>query len=116
MNRKQRHYWFGHAGEWLASVYMQLKGYRIMARRLKTPVGEIDLLFRRKDLLVVAEVKAHSAYTAEVLTAHQRERLVRAAKWLLSGRPELATCSLRFDLIIVTPPLRIRHIENAWGE
>ena len=51
----------GHVSEWIAAAYLFLKGYRILARRYRTKLGEIDIIARKGDLAVFIEVKAHGA-------------------------------------------------------
>lgn len=106
----------GRRGEALAVLWLRLKGFRIVGRRVKTPVGEIDLIARRGRLLVVAEVKTRAALAeaAGALTGAQRRRIARAAAWVMANRPGLAGCDLRFDLIGVAgwrPPL---HLADAF--
>lgn len=102
--------------ETLCAVALQLRGYRIMARRLRTPVGEIDLLARRGKVLAVIEVKAREdfASAAEAVGERQKRRLVRAAGWVVSGRPDLAGMELRFDVMLVAPWRLPRLVVDAW--
>lgn len=114
----------GLRAEGLAVLLLRLKGYRILARRLKTRAGEIDILARRGNTLVVVEVKARAGEGAarEALLPAQQARLWRAGEQLFALRPELAGCDLRFDLVLVTPsplPFGIpggwpRHLPDAW--
>lgn len=55
---RQRAYRRGHHSEWLAAAALMVKGYRILARRHRTRFGEIDLIARRGDLVLIVEVKA----------------------------------------------------------
>ncbi|TIO58114.1 MAG: YraN family protein, partial [Mesorhizobium sp.] len=55
---RRKAYRRGHRGEWLAALALMLKGYRILARRHRTKLGEIDLIARRGDLVLFVEVKA----------------------------------------------------------
>jgi putative endonuclease len=93
-----------------------LRGYRILARRLRSSVGEIDILARRGAVLAVIEVKARgdSEQAAESVTPRQQERLIRAAGWVVAGRPALASLQLRFDVMLVAPWRMPRHIVDAW--
>jgi len=81
------------------------KGFRIVARRWKSPVGEIDLIARRGRLLVFAEVKARARLddAAESLSERQRRRIAAAAEIWLANNPDDATCDMRFDAILVAP-------------
>lgn len=87
-----------------------------MSRRLRTPVGEIDILARRGQVLAVIEVKARGdfASAAESVSDHQKRRLIRAAGWVVSGRPDLAALQLRFDVMLVAPWRLPKHVVDAW--
>lgn len=106
----------GHWAEHLCALALVVRGYRVLARRLRYPVGEIDLLARRGGTLAVIEVKARrdteSAMAA--VTPRQRQRIARAAEWLLAERPALAGLALRFDVMLVTPWRWPRHLPDAW--
>ena len=106
----------GRRGESWAAVFLALKGYRRVARRVKTPVGEIDLIVARGGTTVFVEVKARSlsAGEAEALEAVNRRRIVRAAQYWLSRHPERAATPLRFDVIFLAPFAWPRHIVNAF--
>ncbi len=106
----------GRRAERLAAWLLRLRGYRILARRFACPVGEIDLVARRGDLLAFVEVKRRDspAAAAEALRPAQRRRIARAAEAFLSQRPELAGLRLRFDLVLITPGRPPRHLTDAW--
>lgn len=95
---------------------LRLKGYRILARRYRTPVGEIDLLARRGSVLAAIEVKARGDLTTarEAVSRRQRQRITRALLHFLGGRPDLARLSPRFDVMLVAPRRLPRHIVDAW--
>lgn len=106
----------GHWAEHLCAIALAVRGYRVLARRLRYPVGEIDLLARRGGTLAVIEVKARrDAQSAmEAVTPRQRQRIARAAEWLLAERPALAGLAIRFDVMLVTPWRWPRHMPDAW--
>jgi putative endonuclease len=94
-----------------------LKGYRILARRLRTPLGEIDLVAKSPTGLVCfIEVKARSEalLAAQSLSDHQKARIGRAAMHYLAKRPGLARKGARFDIIAVAPGQLPRHHRDAW--
>ena len=112
---KSRAYRYGHLAEHLAAVLLILKGYRILARRYRTPVGEIDLIAKRGRLIAMVEVKARSGeHAAETLGARQRRRIERAAAAYVGSHPGSQTCDMRFDLVVLGPGLWPRHLAGAW--
>lgn len=102
--------------ETLCAASLALKGYRILGRRLRSPVGEIDIVARRGRVLAVIEVKARDAMAvaAEAVTPRQQQRLIRAAGWLIAGRPDLASLQIRFDVMLVAPWRLPKHVVDAW--
>ena len=106
----------GRAGETLAIVSLAMRGYSILARGMKSHLGEIDIVARRGRMLAFVEVKARESFdhAAEALLARQRRRIARAAAGFLASRPELAGCQPRVDVILVAPWRWPRHIIDAW--
>ena len=102
----------GRRAELLALLALMARGYRPVARNLKTPVGEIDLVVRRGGLLAVVEVKTRGqlADAAEALRPLQQARIRRAAEWLLAQRPDLAALTIRFDVVLVLPRRWPQHL------
>ena len=113
---KRDTYAFGLFAESLAALFLMMKGYRILARRYKTPVGEIDLIAKRGRTVAFIEVKARCELSAalESVTPRMKNRIGRAGRYFLSSNPSLSTCDLRFDLIALAPPFYLRHLDNAW--
>jgi putative endonuclease len=115
--RDRRRAWLsGKRAEMLAAWLLRLKGYRILARGLRLPVGEIDILARRGRILAVVEVKQRPSLDdgLQAVSRRQRRRLARAAESYLAQRRELNHLHLRFDLIVSMPGGRFRHIIDAW--
>ena len=108
-------------GRWAESLCLwslRLKGYRILARDYRVPMGEIDIMARRGSTLVAIEVKARGdhASASEAITPRQRRRIMRAAAHFLSGRPDLARLTVRFDVTLVMPGQLPLHLRDAWRE
>jgi putative endonuclease len=105
----------GVGAERAAALLLRLKGYRILARRYRTPMGEIDLVARRGSVVAIVEVKTRrqEAAALEAVSPRQRERLARAALYLL---PRLGTPppTIRFDVVTVVPGRWPRHVPDAW--
>jgi putative endonuclease len=107
----------GHRGETLAALFLRCKLYRIVQRRYKTPVGEIDLIAERFGTTVFVEVKARAKAEseAETLEGVNQARIIRAAQYWLTRHPARAATPLRFDIIFVSPGRWPRHLVNAFG-
>lgn len=107
---------YGRFAEQLSCLSLLLRGYSILERRLRTPLGEIDIVARRGDTLIVVEVKARDEWgkANEAVNARTRGRLARAAKVWLSANPQYAGYVLRFDVMLVTPWAWPRHLPDAW--
>jgi putative endonuclease len=112
-----RAYRSGVFAETLAALMLRLKGYAIVARRYKTPVGEIDLVGLKGRRLAFIEVKRRK--TAEdaawTLPAKQRRRIVRAAQYWLAAHPSYAGHDMAFDVVLTAPWAFPRYIENAFS-
>lgn len=106
----------GISAESRAAMLLIAKGYRIAARRWRTPVGEIDIVARRRRELVFVEVKARDDLdaAAEAVTARSKQRIVAAAEFWLASHGDDAQAFIRFDVILVAPGKMPRHIANAF--
>jgi len=107
----------GRSGESLAARALWLKGYRTLSSRLKTPLGEIDMVALPVfGPVCFIEVKAQSGDSAALLSVSpaQRTRIARAANLYLAGRPDLARRGARFDIIAVANGQWPRHQADAW--
>jgi putative endonuclease len=103
--KRRAAYGRGHRGETLAALALRLKGFRIVARRFRTPAGEIDLIARRGDLVAIVEVKARRTLTEamEAITPSALLRIEAAADIWLSRQPDHGRLSMRFDMVAVLP-------------
>lgn len=115
-HHKEKTYDRGMKAERLAALWLQVKGYKILARRYKTPVGEIDLIIEKNNLIAFVEVKARTtqAQALESLTPTMRRRIERAASYYIAHN-NCGNKEMRFDLITVALPFFIQHLDNAWG-
>ena len=111
-----RAYRRGVFAETLAALLFRLKGYRIVAQRYRSPVGEIDLVAQKGKRLVFVEVKRRKTKddAAWTLPAKQRRRIVRAAQYWLASHPDFTTHDIAFDVVLAAPWTWPRHIENAF--
>jgi putative endonuclease len=115
-DRRFRAYRKGHRGEWLAALALMLKGYRIVALRHRTKLGEIDLIARRGDLVAIVEVKARPTLiqAMDAVGFEAQRRIEGAADLWLSRRRDAARLSIRFDIVAVLPRRWPVHVENAF--
>jgi putative endonuclease len=99
-----------------AAAYLVAKGYRILARRYRSPVGEVDIVARRKGVLIFVEVKARNTLdgAAESLLPRQQRRIAAAASAWLAANPDDANGDIRFDAVLVAPGRIPRHILAAF--
>jgi putative endonuclease len=118
LRRRQAAHAWGRVAEGLAAWWLRLKGYRVVAHGFRARQGEIDLIARRGTVLAFVEVKARASPEAALVavTNRQQRRIGRAAAAFLSQRPELAALSPRFDVIVLSPWRRPRHLVDAWRE
>ncbi|MDG4893359.1 YraN family protein [Mesorhizobium sp. WSM4976] len=113
---RRKAYRRGHRGEWLAALALMLKGYRILARRHRTRLGEIDLIARRGDLVLFVEVKARRTLieAMEAIGRESERRIEGAADLWLSRQPDYGRLSMLFDMVAVLPWRWPVHVENAF--
>jgi putative endonuclease len=106
----------GISAETRAATYLMAKGYRILAKRFRTPYGEIDLVARRRNLLAFVEVKARASLddAAYAVTPRQQQRIIDAAQAWLMVHPEHAEFDLRFDAMLIAPRRLPRHLLAAF--
>jgi len=107
----------GHTSESLAALWLRLKGYRILARRLKTHAGEIDLVAAAPfGPVCFIEVKARTAAlaAAESVGPGQQTRIARAASLYLASRPQLSRRGARFDIVAIAPRSLPIHHRDVW--
>lgn len=106
----------GHAAERLAALALRVKGYRIIARRYRTNLGEIDIIARKGDLVAFIEVKARRLEQAAVdAVSYSAQGRIRAASDLwLSRQPDAVRLSLRYDIVAVRPWRWPAHLADAF--
>jgi len=106
----------GLSAESRAAAFLMAKGYRILAKRFRTPHGEIDIVARGRNLIVFIEVKARASLdeAAYAVTPRQQQRIIDAAQGWLMAHPEHADFELRFDAMLIAPRRLPRHLLAAF--
>lgn len=125
-SNKKSSYKKGLWAEIIAALYLMCKGYIIIKHRFKTPIGEIDLIAKKGDEIIFIEVK-HRSHLSDMrtglyaITAKSQQRISRAADYFLqknqknqSNAANPSGQAIRFDAIVISLPLRIFHLKNAW--
>ncbi len=109
----------GRRAEWAAALWLMAKGYRILAMRLATPQGEVDLVAARGRILAMVEVKRRRTLEEALLAVGpvQRERLRRAGRQIAARASGLNVLQIvRLDLVALAPGRWPRHIPDAWPD
>jgi putative endonuclease len=107
----------GLSAESRAAAFLVSRGFRIVARRVRTPRGELDIVATKGSLIVFAEVKARSSAdrAAESLSAAQQKRLVAAAELFLAKQTvDMTRVEVRFDVLLVAPGRPPVHLPGAF--
>lgn len=114
--RKRRWERKGRRAELLAALSLLLKGYRIVSMRYRTPVGEIDLVARKGDLIAFVEVKARRDLASGVdsVSFSAQRRIHAAGALFISRQRDSARLSWRCDIVVVSPWAWPVHLENAF--
>ena len=116
LTKRRRAYRRGHRSEWLAAAALMAKGYRILARRYRTRLGEIDLIARKGDLVLIVEVKARRSLVEamEAIARPSERRIEAAADIWLARQPDHGRLCVRFDMVAVVPWRWPVHVANVF--
>lgn len=108
----------GRVAEFMAATFLRLKGYRILSRRYKTKVGEIDLIAKRGSLIVFVEVKKRQDFlcAGEAIHKKNQERIINAARHFMAYNPKFYrhNYQVRFDAVLLDHFFRPIHIKQAF--
>jgi putative endonuclease len=113
--RRRKSYRAGLSAELIAGAWLAMKGYRMIARRARTPVGEIDLIVRKGGRISFVEVKFRRSFEAAQASigSRQRQRVRRAGEMWLARQPVHQGCEVTFDIVMMVPWRMPRHLVNA---
>lgn len=105
----------GREGEAEAAMFLAQRGWQIVAERVKTKAGEIDLIAKRTGLVAFVEVKwrARSASLNDAIDERRLRRVAAAAACLWQDYANNGE-DIRIDVILLAPGRQPTHIENAW--
>ncbi len=106
----------GIAAEAAACAALVADGWTVLAQRLRTAAGEVDVVAERAGLLALVEVKARPnlATAAAALGPAQRARLLAAAEIILAEHPDWGRAGTRFDVMLVDQAGRVRRVADAF--
>ena len=108
----------GVGAEAAARAALEKDGWTILAQRLRTPAGEIDLVADKSGLLAIVEVKSRPTLieAAAALTPRQQARLIAACDIVLTEHPDWGAEGVRFDILLVDAQGRVRRIADAFRQ
>jgi putative endonuclease len=106
----------GLRAEEAACTALAREGWSLLARRMRTEAGELDILAEKDGVLAIIEVKARPtlAGAAAALSPRQQARLLAAAEVVLAAHPEWGGRGVRFDLLVVDRAGAVRRISDAF--
>lgn len=106
----------GLGAEAAARAALERDGWTIHAQRLRTKVGEVDIVAERAGLLAIVEVKSRPslAEAAAALTVRQQARLLAACDIILAENPGWGAKGVRFDVLLVDQAGQVRRIADAF--
>lgn len=118
---KLKSYYFGIFSEFLVIIFLLCKGYKILRRRFKTKLGEIDIIASKKNTIIAIEVKARKKFLIknkllfdEVVSFNQRQRIKKSAISFIKSNKKYQNYNLRFDLVVVTSYRLPLHLIGFW--
>ena len=110
----------GDWGEEIASAFFKKGGYAILEKKYRTPVGEIDLICKRGDVIVFVEVKTRASSRfggpGDAITPYKKERIIRAARWYIMEKLH-KDMEFRFDCLFIRgnpKQYELEHVEAAF--
>lgn len=114
--KKRRAYRLGHHAEWIAALWLMAMGYRLLARRYRTKLGEIDLIVKRGGTVAFVEVKARASHDSaeDSITGEAERRIRNAADIWLARHPRAEGLTFRFDVVLIAPWRLPKHLVNAF--
>lgn len=115
ISSKKISYYFGHIGEIISAFFLICGFYWILARRYKTPFGEIDLIAKKNKEVIFIEIKSRKYFEhQEIISSKQKQRINSAAQFFLIKNKKYHDFNLRFDVIFINKYLIPTHIKNYW--
>ena len=115
IQEKRKIYYFGLMAEAVAAFYLRCKFYNIIAKRFKSPFGEIDIIARKNKQLIFIEIKARRDTTImDFISKRQQERITKAAQYFLLKEAKYQNYEIRFDAIIMNRYFWPQHFQNYW--
>ena len=102
--------------ETVAALFLRVKGYKIMERRFRTHLGEVDIIARKSGVMAFIEVKLRRTQEDAMEAIHRinQERMKRAAELYLARHTEYTVLETRFDAVIMAPGKLPQHITGAF--
>ena len=110
----------GKEGEKIAAAYLEKNGYRIIEINFRCPIGEIDIVAKENNDLVLVEVKTRKSielgYPEQAVGMRKQKKMSQLALWYMQKR-KIADTNVRFDVVAITlisDNNEVRLIKNAF--
>jgi putative endonuclease len=108
----------GQQAEDIAAEFLRAQGLEILERNFRRRLGELDIVAREADTLVIVEVRMRTSDrfggAAASVNPHKQQRLARAAAQLLQQRGDLSHLRARFDVVVVTVGGTVEWLRHAF--
>lgn len=109
----------GSKGEDLAAKFLKDRGFKILSKNFKTPIGEVDIIAEHRKTIVFVEVKTRTntafGKPFEAVNLRKREKLKKLALFYI--KHHRSDMPVRFDVLSIEMDGengRIEHIEDAF--
>jgi putative endonuclease len=111
--KRRKAFIWGIIAEWIACLWLLLKGYRVISRRFHSKFGEIDIIAKKGKYLVFVEVKArkNKKLCAHAITYTKQQKMLKAIRYFLKIHSKKNE-QIRIDAIYICPYLLPQHIKN----
>jgi len=108
----------GSDGETRALRHLEQAGLKLVTRNWHCKGGEIDLVMRLREMLVLVEVRqrSHEDFGGALasIDRRKRRRIVHAARAYLARHPECAQLAIRFDVVAIEADDALEWLPNAF--
>jgi putative endonuclease len=107
----------GYHGESLAVAFLEVHGFIVLGRNIRSQYGEVDIIAQKDGIIVFIEVKTWTVFSIDSvqysIDKKKQTRIIKTAELFLSAHPEFDELTMRFDVIFIKGKT-FTHIQNAF--